>query len=611
MNEVAQPAPSVTPPPVRPTFFEWLPWEKITIWGLFLAIVYTLRHFFFIFFMTFILTYIMRTIIVRIASVISPNVTRNWVERALAVLCYILLLFGLYEVGQYFGPKLVAQGQGLVGLLSRLDPKREFNNILSETAGAYLFSRTYGSSTDPRYIAAFEKFKQEGTRGVAAYQEFPTLEASIEGRFESAFQQQEAERIRNSLKQNGPSKEAFDKWLADAKAKEMYNEKRQSFIDAWNETYRRNHPERDSLEKFMERPGFESERDLEIKLSIVDDIKRNPSLFSELQDEWVDHEVDQREKTPEFAKRFREFYEHERQLDSKAFPYELDKYIQLKAAYKINRKTFGDALGGKEDDEAQLHADFVLAAEQELAQHWWDTDPAASLIRDQLGNNLGEMFHGLPGWLREAIRFLITVPVQVALSLMLSFFITFDIPNLKKQVDTLKHSRVSGFYEEIAPGLISFSLLMGRAFQAQGVIAFFNTLLTFLAIKFLGIQNEVFLCAIVFICSFIPVLGVVLSSVPIAIMAIIQPQGSVWLAIQGIIAILIIHFIETSVLNPKIIGDMLHLHPVIVLTVLAIGEHFFGVWGLLLGVPVTVYILRFVILDEGIPGFLEPIRHAP
>jgi predicted PurR-regulated permease PerM len=115
----------------------------------------------------------------------------------------------------------------------------------------------------------------------------------------------------------------------------------------------------------------------------------------------------------------------------------------------------------------------------------------------------------------------------------------------------------------------------------------------------------VFLCAIVFVCSFIPVLGVVLSSIPIAIVALVQRDGSMFLALQAIAGILVIHFIETSLLNPKILGDMLHLHPVAVLAVLAIGEHFFGVWGLLLGVPIAVYIFRCVILNESIPGLIE------
>ena len=112
--------------------------------------------------------------------------------------------------------------------------------------------------------------------------------------------------------------------------------------------------------------------------------------------------------------------------------------------------------------------------------------------------------------------------------------------------------------------------------------------------------------------STLPVIGVPLASSELkgldALMAVAQDGGSAWLAFMAVLGILVIHLIEAWILNPKILGDMLHLHPVMVLAILAVGEHFFGVWGLLLGVPVIVYILRFVILDEGIPGIIDPIR---
>ncbi len=67
-----------------------------------------------------------------------------------------------------------------------------------------------------------------------------------------------------------------------------------------------------------------------------------------------------------------------------------------------------------------------------------------------------------------------------------------------------------------------------------------------------------------------------------------------------------IHLIETSVLSPRIVGKILHLHPVVVLIILAIGEHFFGLWGLLLGVPVAVYLIHVVLLRKPIAGIYEP-----
>src|SRR5262249_47764208 len=47
-----------------------------------------------------------------------------------------------------------------------------------------------------------------------------------------------------------------------------------------------------------------------------------------------------------------------------------------------------------------------------------------------------------------------------------------------------------------------------------------------------------------------------------------------------------IHQIEANFLNPKIIGDQAKIHPVLVIFSLLVGEHFFGVTGALLAVPV-------------------------
>jgi hypothetical protein len=41
-----------------------------------------------------------------------------------------------------------------------------------------------------------------------------------------------------------------------------------------------------------------------------------------------------------------------------------------------------------------------------------------------------------------------------------------------------------------------------------------------------------------------------------------------------------------------------------------VGEHLFGIWGLLLGVPVAVFTIHAGILAESIPGIYEPAQEA-
>lgn len=81
----------------------------------------------------------------------------------------------------------------------------------------------------------------------------------------------------------------------------------------------------------------------------------------------------------------------------------------------------------------------------------------------------------------------------------------------------MRESRLRELYIELAPGLTAFAALIGRSFEAQAVIAFFNAILSAIAFHLIGIENELMLCTLVFMCSFIPVLGVILSGVPVVV----------------------------------------------------------------------------------------------
>jgi hypothetical protein len=75
-------------------------------------------------------------------------------------------------------------------------------------------------------------------------------------------------------------------------------------------------------------------------------------------------------------------------------------------------------------------------------------------------------------------------------------------------------------------------------------------------------------------------------------------KGGIILAIEAAGLITVIHLIEAYLLNPRIMGSVMHMHPLLVLVLLFIFEHFFGVWGLLLAVPGFHYIFYQVILGR-------------
>jgi len=160
----------------------------------------------------------------------------------------------------------------------------------------------------------------------------------------------------------------------------------------------------------------------------------------------------------------------------------------------------------------------------------------------------------------------------------------------------LKNSRVGDFYEEAAQPIMRFGMLVGRAIEAQASIALLNTVLTLTGLVLLGIPLVAMLSVIVFVCSFIPVLGVFISTIPIVLVAL--NAGGPMLTLAAVGMIIVIHAIEAYLLNPMIYGRHMKLNPVLTLIILYVAYHAFGLWGMLLGVPVARYFIHDVI---GVP----------
>jgi predicted PurR-regulated permease PerM len=193
------------------------------------------------------------------------------------------------------------------------------------------------------------------------------------------------------------------------------------------------------------------------------------------------------------------------------------------------------------------------------------------------------------------------------LSLIFSFLIMLDLAAMKAWIVSMRDTRLGAIYDETAGTVVQFAGVLGQVFQAQMVIAVVNTVLTTAGLILLDFPSIAFLALVVFLCSFVPVLGVFVSSVPIGLLAL-RDDGLGGLAVV-VGWIVVIHLIEAYVLNPRIMAQKMELNPVLVLMILFISHHYFGLWGVLLGVPVAFYLFKyalpgrpFVLISPGPPA---------
>jgi predicted PurR-regulated permease PerM len=84
--------------------------------------------------------------------------------------------------------------------------------------------------------------------------------------------------------------------------------------------------------------------------------------------------------------------------------------------------------------------------------------------------------------------------------------------------------------------------------------------------------------------SFVPYLGFVFGIALAGLTVALEPDP-LWLMVGVIATFSIAQFLEGSVLTPKLVGDRIGLHPVIIIFAVAAGGQLFGFFGILLALP--------------------------
>ncbi|MCG7345853.1 AI-2E family transporter [Sporosarcina sp. ACRSL] len=191
------------------------------------------------------------------------------------------------------------------------------------------------------------------------------------------------------------------------------------------------------------------------------------------------------------------------------------------------------------------------------------------------------------------------VSVQVLIALILSLFFLLEKPRLIEFTGKFKNSKIAPFYYEIEFFGKKFSRTFGKVIEAQFIIALVNTFLSVIILMVLGYPQIVGLAIMIFFLGLIPVAGVIISLIPLTIIGF--TIGGIWTVIYLLIAIMVIHAIEAYILNPKLMSSKTDLPVFYTFIVLIFSQNFFGVWGLIIGIPVFVFLLDILDVTDKDP----------
>lgn len=173
---------------------------------------------------------------------------------------------------------------------------------------------------------------------------------------------------------------------------------------------------------------------------------------------------------------------------------------------------------------------------------------------------------------------------------VISVYLAIEIPLLGSHVANL--AQLPGYRRDAERLLREFGRIWSAYLRGQLILGLIIFVVVWLGLASLGVQNSLALGLLSGLLEFIPVLGPIIGAGAAIIVALFQPETMAQLAnwqYAGIVLIfmLIVQQLENNILVPRIVGESLDLHPMIVMVAVFMGSSLAGILGAILAAPVV------------------------
>jgi predicted PurR-regulated permease PerM len=185
--------------------------------------------------------------------------------------------------------------------------------------------------------------------------------------------------------------------------------------------------------------------------------------------------------------------------------------------------------------------------------------------------------------------------LNFGISIVISFLFLIERDNISRFGAKASESRVGFIYDYFIRFGGNFCRTFGKVMKVQVTIAFVNGVISTILLHFFGMPNVFGLGVIIFALGLIPVAGVLISIIPLAIIAF--NTGGLFMVLKILIMIVVLHAVEAYVLNPKLMANRTALPVSFVFVILIVAERYLSFWGLLIGVPLFIFIMMVFHVD--------------
>ncbi len=223
-----------------------------------------------------------------------------------------------------------------------------------------------------------------------------------------------------------------------------------------------------------------------------------------------------------------------------------------------------------------------------------DARGMASQLSSQLPLWVGNVEQGSIGAATTLVSSVVGILISMVLITIISFYMMLDGDRL-----------VEGFVLRLPPSWIpdvrlfqdNVQRIFGGFFRAQLILGALYGALTWLVLLVLGVPNGLLIGALSGLLMLLPFLGTFLAIVPPVILTLLESPSNV-VAVRMLILLLVLvaaQQVVIQVLGPRIFGNTMGIHPLLLFAALIIGAKVGGVWGAFFAGP--IFAVAYAMLD--------------
>ena len=245
----------------------------------------------------------------------------------------------------------------------------------------------------------------------------------------------------------------------------------------------------------------------------------------------------------------------------------------------------------------RLPDDFRPQLEQVLANFSTQATAWASNISSKAVNWVSALISGTS----QVIVALIIMPFML-------FYLLRDGKGLRDYITQFLPNKLR---EPVGKVLSDVNQQLANYVRGQITVAVIVAIMFIIFFKIIGLRYAVALGVTAGVLNLVPYLGSFLAMLPALVLGLIA--GPVML-LKVIIVFIVEQTIEGRFVSPLILGSQLNIHPITILFVLLTSGSMFGIWGVLLGIPIyaSAKVVISAIFDwyKEISGLYEPVEET-